>query len=93
MRVWVQRVVKVGGGKTHTLIGAGAGGSSEDLNRIEHTFVHTQIFKEILFHMEHDQQVVNELDPYCQKEYQGNTKEIKLIKEFGRTYQPSKAVW
>ncbi|CAF1481574.1 unnamed protein product [Rotaria sordida] len=78
---------------TVSIIGANEGGSSEDLNQLEPSFMYTQIFKEILLDMEHDQQAIKDLVIFCQEQYQGNTKELKLIKEFERTYRPSKAIW
>ncbi|CAF1327090.1 unnamed protein product, partial [Rotaria sp. Silwood1] len=48
---------------------------------------------EILLEIKHEQQAVQDLVIYCQEQYQGNKKEIKIIKEFQRTYQASNAIW
>ncbi|CAF4046177.1 unnamed protein product, partial [Rotaria sp. Silwood1] len=68
-------------------------GSSENVNQLEPSFMYTQIFKEILLCMEHDQQAVKDLVKFCQELYQDNTQELKYIKEFERNYQPSLALW
>ncbi|CAF5095428.1 unnamed protein product, partial [Rotaria sp. Silwood1] len=78
---------------TVSIIGANEGGSSEDLNRLEPSFMYTQIFKEILLDMDHDQQAIKDLVTFCQEQYKGNKKELKIIDEFQRTYQPALAIW
>ncbi|CAF3417602.1 unnamed protein product [Rotaria sp. Silwood1] len=76
-----------------SIISVNEGGSNENLNQLEPTFVYSQIFKEILLGMEHNQQAIKELVTFCKEEYRGNTKETHIIEEFQRTYQPSKAIW
>ncbi|CAF3810641.1 unnamed protein product [Rotaria sp. Silwood1] len=78
---------------TVSIISANEGDSSEDLNQLEPTFMYTQIFKEILLDMDHGQQVIKDLITFCQKKYQGNPEELRVIQEFERTYRPSKAIW
>ncbi|CAF5032533.1 unnamed protein product, partial [Rotaria sp. Silwood1] len=78
---------------TVSIIGVNEGGSSEDLNRLEPSFMYTQIFKEILLDMDHGQQAIKDLVTFCQEQYKGNKKELKIIDEFQRTYQPALAIW
>ncbi|CAF4876068.1 unnamed protein product [Rotaria sp. Silwood1] len=78
---------------TVSIIGVNEGGSSEDLNRLEPSFMYTQIFKEILLDMDHGQQAIKDLVTFCQEQYKGNKKERKIIDEFQRTYHPTLAIW
>ncbi|CAF1539455.1 unnamed protein product, partial [Rotaria sp. Silwood1] len=78
---------------TVSIIGVNEGGSSEDLNRLEPSFMYTQIFKEILLDMKHGQQAIKDLVTFCQEQYKDNPQELKFIQEFERTYRPSKAIW
>ncbi|CAF5052161.1 unnamed protein product, partial [Rotaria sp. Silwood1] len=55
--------------------------------------MYTQIFKEILLDMEHDQQDIKDLVTFWQQQYQGNEKALKIIDEFQDTYRPSNAIW
>ncbi|CAF0881000.1 unnamed protein product [Rotaria sp. Silwood1] len=76
-----------------TIISVSEGGSSENVNQLEPTFMYSQILKEILLDMKHGQQAINELVMFCQEEYHGSTIDTKIIEEFKCTYQPSKAIW
>ncbi|CAF4038337.1 unnamed protein product, partial [Rotaria sp. Silwood1] len=78
---------------TVSIIGINEGASSEDLNQLEPSFMYTQIFKEILLDMKHGQQAIKDLVTFCQEQYKGNKKELKIIDEFQRTYQPALAIW
>ncbi|CAF1348007.1 unnamed protein product [Rotaria sp. Silwood1] len=78
---------------TVSIIGINEGGSSEDLNQLEPSFMYTQIFKEILLDMKHGQQAIKDLVTFCQEQYEGNKTELKIIDEFQRTYQPALAIW
>ncbi|CAF3845249.1 unnamed protein product [Rotaria sp. Silwood1] len=78
---------------TVSIIGVNEGGSSEDLNQLEPSFMYTQIFKEILLDMDHGQQAIKDLVTFCQEKYKGNKKELKSIDEFQRTYHPTLAIW
>ncbi|CAF4866744.1 unnamed protein product, partial [Rotaria sp. Silwood1] len=78
---------------TVSIIGVNEGGSSEDLNQLEPSFMYTQIFKEILLDMDHGQQAIKDLVTFCQEQYKGNKTELKIIDEFQRTYHPTLAIW
>ncbi|CAF1452762.1 unnamed protein product, partial [Rotaria magnacalcarata] len=68
-------------------------GSSKDMDQLEPSFMYSQIFKDILLEIEHDQQAVKDLVKFCKQEYQDNTKELTIIDEFQRTYQAPNAIW
>ncbi|CAF4655406.1 unnamed protein product, partial [Rotaria sp. Silwood2] len=67
--------------------------SNENLNQLEPQFMYTQIFKEILLDIEHDEQAIKDLAIFCRELYKKNDIETKIINEFEHTYQPSKAIW
>ncbi|CAF1322944.1 unnamed protein product [Rotaria sp. Silwood1] len=76
-----------------SIISSDVDGSIEKLNQLEPSFMYTQIFKEILLDMEHDQQDIKDLVTFWQQQYQGNEKALKIIDEFQDTYRPSNAIW
>ncbi|CAF2971551.1 unnamed protein product [Rotaria sp. Silwood2] len=76
-----------------SIVSLSEGGSSKNLDQLEPSFMYSQIFKEILLEIEHDQKAVQDLVTYCQQVYQGNHNQMKIIKEFQRTYQASNAIW
>ncbi|CAF4616485.1 unnamed protein product [Rotaria sp. Silwood2] len=78
---------------TVSIIAADEGSSSKTLNQLEPSFMYTQIFKKILLDMEHGQQAVQDLVTFCQEQYHDNKKELKLVQEFRRTYNPTAALW
>ena len=45
------------------------GASSQNLDQLEPSFMYTQIFKEILLEMEHNEQSINDFITYCRKRY------------------------
>ncbi|CAF4710973.1 unnamed protein product, partial [Rotaria sp. Silwood2] len=76
-----------------SIISVNEAGSSDNLNQLEPSFMYTQIFKEILLDMEHGQDAIKSLVTFCQEQYPGNKKELKIIEEFRRTYEPSTTIW
>ncbi|CAF1028347.1 unnamed protein product [Rotaria sp. Silwood1] len=78
---------------TVSIIDINEGDASENLNQLEPSFMHTQIFKEILLDMDHGRQAIKDLVKFCQEKYQGNRKELKFIQEFERTYQSTLVIW
>jgi tetratricopeptide (TPR) repeat protein len=69
------------------------GTSSADLDRLEPSFMYTQLFKKALLDMHHEPEEIQDLVRYCQDKYAGNTHELARIREFGRDYHPEKAIW
>ena len=65
-----------------------------NLNQLEPSFMYTQLFKNTLLTMEHDRKkAVRDLVKYCQQAYAENPAQLALVNEFGRDYQPQRAIW
>jgi tetratricopeptide (TPR) repeat protein len=67
--------------------------SSENLNQLEPSFMYTQIFKEILLEMEHDEKSIKDLANYCRKLYNDNKGELAVINEFEHSYRSKSPIW
>ena len=67
--------------------------SDENLNRLEPSFMYTQIFKEILLEMEHDDKSKADLVAHCRAFYQKNEAELKIIDEFEKNYRSDSVIW
>ncbi|CAF1015221.1 unnamed protein product [Adineta steineri] len=64
--------------------------STNDLNQLEPTFMYTQLFKEILLDMKHDEQAIKQFTTYCRHHDCGSGENID---EFEKKYQPQSAIW
>ncbi|CAF4068851.1 unnamed protein product [Adineta steineri] len=64
--------------------------STDNLNQLEPTFMYTQLFKEILLDMKHDEQEIKQFISYCRDRDCGSSKNID---EFEKKYQPQSAIW
>ncbi|CAF0893417.1 unnamed protein product [Adineta steineri] len=64
--------------------------STDNLNQLEPNFMYTQIFKEILLDMQHDEQAIKQFTAYCRHHDCGSAKNIN---EFEKDYQPESAIW
>ncbi|CAF4228257.1 unnamed protein product, partial [Adineta steineri] len=63
--------------------------SDENLNQLEPNYMYTQIFKNILLKIEHNQeQAMQILAVYCRNLYSKNITELNVIDEFQRDYRP-----
>ena len=67
--------------------------SPDDLNRLEPSFMYTQILKRILLEMKHEDHERQAIVKVCRKNHAGNPSELKIVEEFGRDYRPHTAVW
>ncbi|CAF1114435.1 unnamed protein product [Adineta ricciae] len=67
--------------------------STTDLNQLEPSFMYTQLFKNTLIDMEHNEQSRQDLMNYCRRKYAGNLCELTIIDEFERSYCSNKAIW
>ncbi|CAF1293209.1 unnamed protein product [Adineta ricciae] len=67
--------------------------STTDLNQLEPSFMYTQLFKNTLIDMEHNEQSRQDLINYCRRKYAGNLCELTIIDEFERSYCSNKAIW
>ncbi|CAF1450706.1 unnamed protein product [Adineta steineri] len=64
--------------------------STDNLNQLEPTFMYTQLFKEILLDMKHDEQEIKQFISYCRHNDCGSSKNID---EFEKKYQSQSAIW
>jgi tetratricopeptide (TPR) repeat protein len=69
------------------------GASSGNLDQLEPSFMYTQIFKEILFEMKHDDKSITDLATYCRELHKDNTTELNIIGEFERNYESKSSIW
>jgi tetratricopeptide (TPR) repeat protein len=65
----------------------------QNLDQLEPSFMYTQIFKEILFELEYDEQSVKDLVNYCREQYSDNVEELNIINQFARDYRPDSSIW
>ncbi|CAF0721196.1 unnamed protein product [Adineta steineri] len=64
--------------------------STDNLNQLEPTFMYTQLFKEILLDMKHNEQAIKQFIAYCRHHDCGAA---KTIEEFEKNYQSQSAIW
>ena len=76
-----------------SIVSASEEASDTNLDQLEPSFMYTQIFKEILLEMEHDQKSLADLIAHCRSLYQRNEAELKTIGEFEKNYRPQSAIW
>lgn len=67
--------------------------SNDDLNRLEPSFMYTQIIKEAIFDMDYDDTAIEILVNYCRQFYKNNVVEQSIIKEFQQSYRSKSPVW
>ena len=75
-----------------SVISANEEASDGNLNRLEPCFMYTQIFKEILLEMEHDDNSLANFVAHCRTLYQKNDAELKIIDEFEKDYRPESVI-
>jgi len=76
-----------------SFVTAGERASNTNLNQLEPSFMYTQIFKEILLEMEHNEQSIKDLVIYCRKFYTDNMTQLTILDEFEHSYQSKLALW
>ena len=67
--------------------------SNVNANRLEPSFMYTQLFKEILLEMKDDGNCISVLTDYCRKFYTGSASGLEVIDEFKQNYRPGSAIW
>ncbi len=67
--------------------------SGENLDQLDQSFMYTQLIKEILFELKHDDDSVKKLVTYCRDKYSGNEEELKKIETFHKGYQLKSPIW
>ena len=70
-----------------------ATGNTPDLNKLEPSFMYTQLFKNVLLNMKHERQALADFVEYCRERKADLRNELKLIDEFQNDYRPDKAIW
>jgi hypothetical protein len=68
------------------------GASNANLNQLEPTFMYTQIFKEILFEIKHNEQSIKDFLLFWRKHYVNNPFTLNAIAEFERDYCPQSSI-
>ena len=76
-----------------SIVSAGNQASEANVNQLEPSFMYTQIFKEILLEMEHDDKSLTDFVAYCRTLHRNNQAQLKIIDEFKRDYRPQSAIW
>jgi tetratricopeptide (TPR) repeat protein len=67
--------------------------SSNNLDRLDPTFMYSQIMKEILLTIEFDQEHVNQFIAYCRDTFDGNEYQLKYVDELERKYLDKTPIW
>jgi hypothetical protein len=67
--------------------------TSTDLDRLEPSFMYTQLLKEILLDMEYDDKANTELVEFCREQFHDNPNELQIINEFDRDYHVHTPIW
>ncbi|CAF1490816.1 unnamed protein product [Rotaria sp. Silwood1] len=67
--------------------------TSRDLSRLDPSFMYTQLLKEVLIEMPHDDKEKIELAEFCRQQYLDNQYELQMINEFERDYHIHTSIW
>jgi tetratricopeptide (TPR) repeat protein len=68
------------------------GASNVNLNQLDSSFMYTQIFKEILLEMQHNERSIKDFIQFWRLQYINNTVKLEDIAEFERDYCPQSAI-
>lgn len=66
---------------------------SQALNRVNQSFMYSQLLKEILLEMNYDEKAMSTLIEFCRESFRKNEKELKIIDEFERDYRKYTPIW
>jgi tetratricopeptide (TPR) repeat protein len=67
--------------------------SGQNLDKLEPSFMYTQLFKEILLEMKHDQNSINDFILFWGHYYINNTHQLNIIAEFELYYRSQSSIW
>jgi Tfp pilus assembly protein PilF len=67
--------------------------AGQKLDKLDQSFMYTQLIKEILLELEYNDQSIQELVTYCRKKYASNHKELKKIDKFENDYRLESPIW
>lgn len=64
-----------------------------DLNELDPSFMYSQLLKEILIDVEHDEHALKHFVDFCHIEYAENVDALSIIQKFEQKYKRSSAIW
>ncbi|CAF1072341.1 unnamed protein product [Rotaria sp. Silwood1] len=67
--------------------------TTKNLDRLEPSFMYTQLLKKLLLEMEYDNKVKKELCEFCRKQYSHNFYELQIIDDFEQNYNDHTPIW
>lgn len=67
--------------------------STQKLNQLEASFVYTQIFKDILLEIEHEDNSIEYFTNYCRTIYKDNARALSIIQDFEDNYRNKSPIW
>ena len=67
--------------------------SIENLDQLDQSFMYSQILKEILFEMDHDEQSIKDFTAYCRHHYADGDLQLDSIDKFEREYRDQSPIW
>jgi tetratricopeptide (TPR) repeat protein len=67
--------------------------SYQNLDELDQSFMYTQILKEILLEMTHNEQSTKDFAAYCRDQYIGNCMELSSVNEFEKEYHHHSPIW
>ena len=68
--------------------------SNQTLNQLDQCFMYTQLFKDILRDIKHDDVAsIHEFTAYCREQYANNEKELARIAQFEQDYHRHTPIW
>ena len=67
--------------------------SAADLNKLDASFMYSQLLKEILLEDEYDAQQKRALVQFCRFHYAENNEDLKIIDEFDKQYPHPSTIW
>ena len=67
--------------------------TNKNLDQLDHSFMYTQLFKEVFLEVEFDEQAIQDFTTYCRDQYADNDGQLKKINEFEREYHNRTPIW
>ena len=66
---------------------------SQNLEKIDQSFMYSQLLKEILVEMKYDEIALDIFTDFCRKQFSHNEAELKVINEFKQNYYRHSPIW
>lgn len=67
--------------------------TSADLNRLDPSFMYTQLLKETLIEMLHDDKEMTELAEFCREQFSNNPDTLQIVDELEQDYEKHQPIW